>query len=133
MITLTDGSTTLTFPDGTQWADEFTWTPVVQASERTVAGSLIVDVQTRSGGQPITLKSYDAESGWMKKADVDVIRTWSQIAGKTLTLNLRGVFKTVMFRHEEPPALDVTPVTYYDDPASTDPYVFTLRLLDVTP
>lgn len=133
MITLNDGFTTVEFPDGTTWVDEFTYTTVVQAAERSIQGSLIIDLQQEAGGQPITLRSTDSESGWMPKSDVDQLTTWARIVGKELTLNLRGVILTVMLRHHEPPAFECAAVTPFDDPDSEDPYTFTLRLLDVTP
>lgn len=131
--TISDGVTTIAFPSGTVWADEFTYTPVVQAAERSIGGALIIDIQTRTGGQSITLQSSDEQSGWIRKSDVDKIVQWSRDPNAELTLVWDTQTWTVKFRHFEAPAFEPRPVTDFDDPDATDPYTFTLRLVDVTP
>jgi hypothetical protein len=50
-ITLGD----LTLPQGLRWSDEQAWEPVVNTTQYSVTGALIVDTYTRQAGQPITL------------------------------------------------------------------------------
>lgn len=129
---ITDGVTTIDFPTGTLWADEF-WTPVVQAGERSIDGALILDIQTRTGGQPLTFQSSSDDSGWLRKADIDALTVWSRDPTKVLTVVWDSFTWTTMFRHYDAPAFEPRPVTDYDDPASDDPYTFSLRLVEVTP
>lgn len=129
---ITDGVTTIDFPTGTRWVDEF-WTPVVQGAERSIDGALILDIQTSTGGQPLTFQSSGDDSGWLRKADVDVLTLWGRDPSKVLTVVWDANTWTVMFRHYDAPAFEPAPVTDYDDPESTDPYTFSLRLVEVTP
>lgn len=133
MNTLSDGTTTITFPGGIRWNEEFTWSAVTQAAERTIGGALVLDNQTKTGGCPMTLQSVDADSGWATKASIDQLRTWAQTPGLELDLVWNGVTYPVTMRHYDPPALEVEPVVPFDDPDSTDFYTLTLRLVDITP
>lgn len=133
MNTISDGSTTITFASGVQWNEEFTWSTVTQTAERTIGGALVLDNQTKTGGCPMTLQSFDEGSGWMLKSSIDKFKEWAQTSGQELTLVWNGQTYTVTMRHYEAPALEVVPVVFFDDPGSTDFYTMTLRLVDITP
>ncbi len=130
-ITLTDGVNAISLDDDLYWSDENNWFPVEQSVERTVTGAMIVDVATRVGGRPITLQPETEDSAWMTYAVVEQLRNWAAVAGKTLTLTLRGVTRTVMFRHHDGSALDATPVVHFSDVDAADQYRVTLRFMEV--
>jgi len=130
-ITLSDGITTVNLHEDLYWEDEFTWNPVEQSAERTVTGALIVEVNTRISGRPITLRPENEFSAWMARSVVEQLRNWAAVPGKTLTLTLRGTARTVMFRHQEGPAVEPTPVIHYNDTAAEDRYTVTVRLMEV--
>lgn len=130
-ITLADTSTTITLNPDLLWGDELSWHPVEQSVERTVTGALVVDVNSRVGGRPITLSPEDDRSGWMARSVVDALRNWAAVPGKTLTLTLRGTPRTVMFRHHDGAAIEARPVIHYSDVESEDQYLCTLRLMEV--
>jgi hypothetical protein len=130
-ITISDGATTLALNSDLLWADELSWHPVEQSVERSLTGALIVDVNTKVGGRPITLQPEDESSGWMQRSTVETLRNWAAVAGKTLTLTLRGTARTVMFRHHEGAALDAAPIQHFSDVDADDWYRCTLRFMEV--
>lgn len=131
-ITLSDVTTTINLHEDLYWEDEFTWHPVEQSAERTVTGALIVDVNTRTSGRPITLRPEDDRSAWMARSVLEQLRNWAAVPGKTLTLTLRGVARTVMFRHHEGPAVEPAPVIHYNDTDAADRYTVTVRFMEVS-
>lgn len=128
---LTDGTITISLSDDLYWSDEHTWHPVEQTAERTITGAMVVSVATRTGGRPITLEPQDADSAWHARSVVEQLLAWSAIPGKTLTLTLRGVPRAVMLRHNEPPAISAEPIVHYSDVQAGDPYLVTLKLLEI--
>lgn len=130
-ITISDGTTTLTLHPDLYWADEYDWQPVVQSVSTTLTGALVIQTGALQAGRKITLTPPDDASAWMDKATADQLRNWASVAGKTLTLTLRGVSRTVIFRHHEGAVMEATPVVFFSDAASTDWYRVTLRFLEV--
>lgn len=130
-ITLSDGTTTVALHPDLYWSDEYEWQPVEQSVTKTLTGAIIVQTGTLQAGRKITLAPIDDKSAWMTKAIVDQLRNWASVAGKTLTLTLRGVSRTVIFRHHEGGAMDATPVVFFSDADSTDWYRVTLRFMEV--
>lgn len=128
--TLTVGATTVALPDDYYWPDEFTWSPVEQTSERGITGALIVSTAVRTGGRPITLQPIDDESAWMPRAVLEQLHTWAATPGQQMTLGLRGVTRTVIWRHEDAPAISTTPVVHFSDTDPGDHYVVTLKFLE---
>lgn len=129
-ITLSDSSTTLALDPDLRWSDEQSWSSVVQVSRYKLNGALSVHVSERKAGRPITLQG-DEKTGWagMTGAVLAQLREWSETPGQQLTLMLRGTTYTVIFRHQDAPALDATPIEDFRDPLPTDRYVVTLKLM----
>ena len=131
-LTLADGTTTLTLNPDLYWSDENTWHPVQQAVERTITGAQVIQVAAMVNGRPITLEPEDDEAAWMKLSDVTVLRNWAAVPGKTMTLTLRGVARTVIFRHQDG-GFDARPVLQYRDghELPADFYLCTIRLMEI--
>lgn len=129
-ITLSHGGTTVTLPTALYWEDEFSWTPVEQSLTRTVTGAVVLQVGERVAGRPITLRPEDDRSAWMRRTVLDQLSAWAAVKGRQMTLMLRGVPRTVIFRHENG-ALESQPVVHYDDTHPDDPYRVTVRLTEV--
>lgn len=129
--TLTVGATVVSMTDDFLWADEFQWFPVEQSTERTLTGGLVVDVRAMTGGRPITLKGADDKSSWIPRAVLSQLTTWLGTPGQQMTLVLRGVSYTVIWRHHEAPALDASPVIDFSDIGPDDWYRVTLKLMVV--
>ena len=119
----------LALPDQLSWPDEFTWAQVEQSTEYTRTGALILDAWAKQAGRPITLQAA-ANRAWCERGALVTLRTWAGQPGQQLTLQLRGVQHQVVFNHEAG-ALDAEPVDDVVDPIDTDPYVITLRFLEL--
>lgn len=130
MISLTYSGTTLELPEDLLWSDELTWQPVEQTVERSITGALIVQSAARVAGRPITLAPEDDESAWMSRAVLDALRTWAAVPGREMVLNVGGVDRTVVFRHQEQ-AIDARPVVHYSEMVAGDAYLVTLRFMEV--
>ncbi len=129
-ITLSDGSTTLTLNPDLFWSDEYNWNPVEQAADRSVTGANIIQASALLSGRPITLEPEDDSSAWTLRSQVETLRNWAAVAGKQMTLTLRGVSRTVIFRHQDG-GFEARPVLHYREMVSADFYRVTIRLMEV--
>ena len=132
-ITLQYGDDTLPLDPDLYWADENQYSPVQQTIDPSLTGALIVQVDGDAArpGRPITLEPENEFSAWMIRADIDTLNEWGAIPGATFTLTLRGVARTVMFRHQDKPAIDARPVTHFSDVQPEDYYLVTLKFMEV--
>lgn len=129
MITLNDGSTTLTLNPDLFWSDE-DWSPVQQSVQPTITGALDVQIGTMLAGRPITLQPENEGSAWMPHELIAALRDWATEPGLEMTLTLRGVAHAVMFRHQDK-AVEAAPVAHYRDVQDTDWYLCTLRFMEI--
>lgn len=119
---------TVVLPDDLLWADEIEWTPVVQSTTYTLTGSLLVEPASKAAGRPITL-SGDESTAWTTRAVVLALMAMAAVAGKSMTLDYHGRTFTVMFRHQDHPAIESAPVVDYVPPAATDFFTLKLKLM----
>jgi hypothetical protein len=125
--TLTKGVTTLTLPAGLLWTDEFAFETLAAESGYSVDGALIVDEAVKLGGRPMTLEGGE-QHGWIDRATLLTLEAWRLLPGQDFTLSYRSVSYAVQMDHERG-AVGVRAVVDYSNPASTDFYVLTLRLI----
>lgn len=125
------GATVVQLHPDLYWSDENDWSPVEQAAERTLAGSLIVSTAARVSGRPFTLQPQAENTAWIDRSVVDQLRNWAAIPGQQMTLTIRGVSHTVIFRHHEGAAVEATPLVHYSDVQSADWYIVTLRFMEI--
>lgn len=130
MITLSDSTLSVSLHGDLYWSDENNWYPVEQTKQYTLTGSLIVMSSERKAGRPITLEPEDDGSAWMPYSSVAQLRNFALMPGKQMTLNLRGVNRLVVFRHEDG-GFEATPVKHQNDVLGTDYYRCVLRLLEI--
>lgn len=133
-ISLTYDTSTVALSEDLYWSDENGWFPVEQSEQRTVTGALIVSTATRIGGRPITLTPQDGSgllSAHMPRATLDILRTWASVPGRQMTLTLRGVTRTVIFRHQDGSPVEASPLVHYSDVDASDWYNVTLKLQEV--
>lgn len=131
-ITLYDGTTTLELDPDLRWTDEDNWHPVQQSVVRTLTGALDIQAAAMVKGRPITLEPENDDSGWarMTSAVVVQLRNWAAVPGQTLTLTLRGVSHTVIFRHQDG-GFEARPVVHYRDRLPGDFYLCVIRLMEI--
>ncbi len=130
MITLSDGTATLTLDPDLLWSDEDNWHPVQQNVQRTITGALDVQAAAMNKGRPITLEPEDDSSAWMQSAVVVQLRNWAAVPGLQLVLTLRNETRTVIFRHQDG-GLEARPVVHYRDRVTTDWYLCVIRLMEI--
>ena len=131
MISLSDGTTTVTLPDDLQWTDEFDWQAVEQSYTRGLTGSGIIQAQAKSAGRPITLEPPAENGAWWTRAGVASLQTWLATPDQTMTLSLNGSSYTVKFRHHDAPAVSARPVIFFADAESTHYVLVTLKFITV--
>ena len=120
---------TVQIPRGLVWVDEHDWTPVESATEYSITGALLVDAGTRLAGRPITLQA-DTDAGWMPRSTLLQLQALAAVAGATYALTLAdGRAFTTMFAPGQP--ITARPIARPELPASTHPYVATVRLIEV--
>lgn len=113
------------------WTNRFKYSPVAQATDRLLAGTLVVHNQSLQKGQPITLEANE-ETGWFTKLMIDQLVTWGAEPGKIMTLNYHDQEShQVMFNHEDPPALDFDFIVNRVPFVSTDYFTGTISLFTV--
>lgn len=130
MIELTDGATPVTLPASLFWENEYEWNPVEQEANFTLTGALVVEASTKQTGRPITLRSLP-NMGWIPRSYLNQMYTWASEAGKELTLNLRGVSRTVVFDHEKG-SIESELIGYHNDPTDAAKYSIVLRFLEIS-
>lgn len=132
-ITISVGATSVDLHPDLYWADEFSWHPVEQKVDRSITGALIVQAAERldGKGRPITLQPIDDQSAWMRGEVVSQLRNWAAVPAQVLTLTLRGVTYSVLFRHQDGAAIEADPVVFFSDAGDQDFYRVTIRLMVV--
>lgn len=128
--TLAYGATTIALPVGLVRTDEYAYSPVRQTVTQTLDGVPWVDVSAAAAGEPITLaggRSGAAIWGDMTRAAYAALRIVANLPGQVFTLTFNGVAYTVIWRHEEPPALDAKDLVDYADPGPDDLVIPTLK------
>ena len=99
----------LILPESLQWTDRHDWSPVAQETARTLGGTPVIWTQPLSGGRPVTLEATE-DVTWLDQATVDAIRAMAAQAGASFTLIWEAETYTVMFRHDDPPAVKFQPL-----------------------
>ena len=130
MITLSDGTTTLTLHPDLLWVDENDWLPISQTAQRTLTGALIISANAMIAGRPITLQPENESSAWMPRTTLTQLRNWAAVVGQVLTLTLNTLTYPVIFRHQDGVAVEATPLVHYSDELDSDWYLITVRLMD---
>ena len=121
-MSITLGAVTL--PGDLRWADEFSWTPLVQSSEYSLTGALIVQEATKLAGRPITLEAQ--RDTWVTRATVLAVQALAETPGWSGTLTLHdGRTFTVGFRDDR---ISAEPIRHVAPLESGDAYTLTLKL-----
>lgn len=130
-ITLTVGATTINLNADLYWSDENDWHPVEQVAERTITGAMVVFPAARVAGRPITLQPEDDSSGATTLPTLTQLRNWAAVPGQVLQLTLRGVSRSVIFRHHDGAAVEARPWIHYSDVQTEDWYFVTIRFMEI--
>ncbi len=120
----------VTLSGSLQWKDRFEFSPVAQATKRTLGGGLVVFSHSLVAGRPVTLEATE-ETGWITKAMLDSLQSKAAVPGAVYSFEYHGEVLSVVFRHDEPPAVGFTPLVPKATADAGDYYVGTLKLLTV--
>lgn len=129
LATLTVGAVSVTFPSGTSWTDQHSWQPVEQSVDRGLDGALIVQAMVIPSGRPITLAGVESGAGAMPLSDLKQLEAWADIPLQEMTLTVLGQSYTVMWRHQDKPALESAPLLFVDNPDADDLYQVTAKFM----
>lgn len=124
----------ITLPQGLRWADEFTWSPLTQATSYSLTGALLVEQAEKQAGRPITLvggKDY----AWLTRTEVGALKALLD-AGEEMTLTLHDARTfTVLPADDEPLTVSALPIVKdsgASNPSSGAWYVLeSLKLIEV--
>ena len=99
----------LTLPESLQWTNRHDWSPVAMETTRTLGGTPVIWSQQLYGGQPITLEATE-DVTWLDQATIDAIRAMAAQPGASFILIWASETYTVMFRHNDQPAISFQPL-----------------------
>jgi hypothetical protein len=120
---------TLDLPDGLDWPDEFATGTIGQSVRRRLDGGIVVYPRALAAGRSITLVAPNDQP--LTRAQAAALEALAAVVGASYTLTLRDAAFQVMFRHHDPPAIDLTPLVDYADPIDDDVVVGTIKLFTV--
>jgi hypothetical protein len=100
--TLSKGSTVLALPGNLMPSDEWrNWSPMVQSTEYSLSGAIVIESAEKQAGAPLTLEGGDRWV-WLTGAQCDAIDALLADISEPLTLTLHdGVARTVLPRIED--------------------------------
>lgn len=131
IVTITPlGGQTLLLPEDLTWVDQFQYSPVAQTAEFAVEGAVIVDAATKTSGREITLQAGD-NYAWFTLSQINALRNMAYTPGKIMTLTIGQASFKVVFRHNDPPAIDVVPLVELAEYANGDYFFGTIKFLEV--
>ena len=120
----------VTLPPNMVWEDKYKWSAVVQEVKVTLGGSPVVYSAPLQSGRRISLVAYQ-DQGWLTKAQVDAVNALANVAGATYNFTIGTESFNVVFRHEEPPAVEMDPLIPRAVPLDGDYFVGRIKLLVV--
>ena len=117
------------------WVDRYQSYQVAQTVNRTVGGKAVVFATPLRAGRKITLESTQ-EHGWLTKEMVELLMGMAATVGSSFLFECGedgGAIESVntIFRHNEPPALEITPIVHRANHSSTDMFYGKIKLLSI--
>lgn len=110
-----------------EWIDRHKVRPVGQSVKRLLGGAAVVRSTKLIGLRNVTLEATE-DHGWLTLAVVQQIEAMADVAGATYNLTIDSVTYSVIFRHEESPAVDLSPLLPRIQEQSGDYYIGTIKL-----
>lgn len=126
----------IVLPPDMLWEDEFQWTQVRQTVRPSVTGAQLIQMNAVQAGRDVTLVGkVEGAKGFavIHRSVVNALRAKevsSMGAPMTLTLSDARTF-SVIFRYDDGPAVEATPIKHKDPPVDSDYYNATIRLMTV--
>ena len=127
-MTITLG--TVTLPDDLEWTDEFDWTPVEDAIDTALSGSLIIHTGSRAKGRPVTLEG-NTEQAWISRETMLGVKALADSPPSALVLDYHGRTFNVRFRYQDKPYTSRPVLFRSGEPDLADWYTVIIRLMEV--
>lgn len=122
----------ITLNPSVSWLERYNSFGIAQKPRVTLGGRTTVHVAPLSGGRVITLAALQ-DSGWLNRVVVEGLLALAAIPGKVMLLTYHGDLDNVpvVFRHHEPPALELKPLLPRSFPLDGDYFIGTIKLMQV--
>ena len=118
----------ITLPPSLTWADRDAWQPSRHVVRTALDGRPVVYHSPLQGGRPITLASTES-SGWMRRDTLDALQALAATPGATYPLVISDDSFTVLFRHDDAPALSAEPLVARTNHDPGDFFRVTIKLM----
>ena len=128
MMAITLGGITLN--PNMVWAERYGHAPVAQEVQYTLGGTPIVYSRGLKAGVPITLLALQ-DQGWLEKTVVDAVQSSANTPGAQYTLVIGAESFTVVFRHQDAPAVEMSPLITRAVPLAGDYFVGQIKLMTI--
>jgi hypothetical protein len=112
------------------WSDRFVSNKVAQTTKRTLGGVPIVFAVPLYRGSAITLVATE-EYGWLSGTVVQQLVAMADSPGAVYSLEVETYTYSVVFRHDDPPAVEMSPLIPRTNQASGDFFIGQIKLLYV--
>lgn len=99
----------LDLPSGLQWVDQYGSFGVMQSLQNTIAGTAVISSRSLSFA-PMTLSALDPWC-WVSQEQTDALLAMAETPGGSFVLVWGDLTLTVVFRHHDPPAVDLVPIS----------------------
>ena len=120
-------------PDDLLWINEFDWNPVMQSTDRSLTGAMLVQEQGKLYGRPIEI-SGGSEAGWVSRSTVVDLLALSKIPNKVMTLTLPDLREySVIFDRQSGSPIESQQIMPFAYPGDAYKYSLTIRMLTVEP
>ena len=126
MITLSD----VQLQGSLVWTDRWGQQNVSQKMLRTLGGLPLFYHAKLHNGVPITLESLE-DQGWQTLETVQKLYDLASVSGAQYLLDLGAAQFSVMFRHDDPPAFDATPIIPRAEVITGDYFTIKMKLVTV--
>lgn len=107
----------ISLPDSITWTDRDNYQPVSQTMRVARDGTPVIYHAPQLGGRPITIASTE-NSGWMRRDTLNALQALASTPGSQHALSIGDDEFTVIWRHDDPPAIQAEPLvarTTHDD------------------
>lgn len=116
------------------WLERHQAQSVAQSVRRTVGGAPVIYSGALLAGQRITLSAGEPNGvliGVLKKSVVDAVLALAAVAGSQHTLTIDDATYNVIFRHDEPPAVEMSPLVAKTSYGANDLMRGSIKLLTI--
>lgn len=133
-LTNTETGNIIILSDSLYPIDDLNWSAVASNQQRALDGTLIIQQGIKKYGKPLTLQSPD-DMGWLTRETVNKLASERDKLSATFWLDYLadGAVKRVKvaFDTSKDNAVEAKPVKGFNSPQLDDPFLVTLRFIEV--